>query len=149
MALTVEFRRGTEHDGGGIAELFGKARAEMQYLPRLHTAEEDCGYFRGELRHRPSLIAVVGRKVVGFAIFGEGWLHHLYVDGEHRRCGIGRELLSAVKAQSAGEIQLWTFQANDDARRFYEREGFVAIEETDGRGNEEKVPDVRYIWSGL
>ena len=44
-------------------------------------------------------------------------------------------------------LQLWTFQVNEAARRFYERQGFVAAESTDGSGNEERSPDVRYTWS--
>jgi hypothetical protein len=41
---------------------------------------------------------------------------------------------------------LWTFQRNAPARRFYEKEGFVAVRETDGSGNEEREPDVLYLW---
>jgi hypothetical protein len=41
---------------------------------------------------------------------------------------------------------LWTFQTNTGARRFYERHGFVAVDETDGSANEERAPDVRYAW---
>ena len=33
-----------------------------------------------------------------------------------------------------------------DARRFYERNGFVAEAFGDGTGNEERQPDVRYTW---
>ena len=32
------------------------------------------------------------------------------------------------------------------ARRFYEERGCRAVRFTDGRDNEEKVPDVRYRW---
>jgi len=32
------------------------------------------------------------------------------------------------------------------ARRFYEAHGATAVEFTDGEGNEEKTPDVRYEW---
>ena len=39
-----------------------------------------------------------------------------------------------------------SFQKNIAARRFYERNGFVVIEETDGAGNEEREPDVLYEW---
>ena len=35
-------------------------------------------------------------------------------------------------------------QRNAGARRFYERNSFVAVEFTDGNGNEEREPDVRY-----
>jgi hypothetical protein len=41
---------------------------------------------------------------------------------------------------------LWTFQVNGPARRFYERHGFIAVERTDGHGNEEREPDIGYIW---
>ena len=42
-------------------------------------------------------------------------------------------------------LQMWTFQANGGARRFYERHGFVVMEATDG-DNEERAPDVRNEW---
>ena len=43
-------------------------------------------------------------------------------------------------------FSLWTFQKNEGARRFYERHGFDAVELTDGSGNMEREPDVRYAW---
>ncbi len=42
--------------------------------------------------------------------------------------------------------ELWTFQTNLPARRFYERHGFIAVRWTDGASNEERAPDVRYVW---
>jgi hypothetical protein len=32
------------------------------------------------------------------------------------------------------------------ARRFYERHGFVSVERTDGLHNEEREPDISYVW---
>jgi ribosomal protein S18 acetylase RimI-like enzyme len=43
-------------------------------------------------------------------------------------------------------LQLWVFQKNVGARRFYERHGFRLVELTDGAGNEENEPDARYEW---
>ncbi|CAA9412428.1 MAG: hypothetical protein AVDCRST_MAG35-1509, partial [uncultured Quadrisphaera sp.] len=43
-------------------------------------------------------------------------------------------------------LALWTFASNVAAQRFYERHGFVAGDRTDGSGNEERAPDVRYAW---
>lgn len=43
-------------------------------------------------------------------------------------------------------LELWCFQANSRARRFYEARGFRAICFTDGAANEENVPDTRYCW---
>jgi hypothetical protein len=43
-------------------------------------------------------------------------------------------------------MRLWVFESNVPARRFYELHGFVAVERTDGAGNEERAPDVRMEW---
>lgn len=50
--------------------------------------------------------------------------------------------MAAGAARRGGNLHL-------DARAgtFYERHGLVAIEVTDGAGNEEKEPDVRYVWA--
>ena len=61
--------------------------------------------------------------------------------------GAGTQLIDAAKA-TAGivALELWCFQANERARRFYEARGFRAIRFTDGADNEERMPDIRYRW---
>jgi putative acetyltransferase len=44
-------------------------------------------------------------------------------------------------------MQLWTFQRNAKARRFYENRGFALVRETDGADNMEKEPDALYRWA--
>ncbi|MEI9852191.1 MAG: GNAT family N-acetyltransferase [Sphingomonas sp.] len=83
--------------------------------------------------------------LLGHVAWRPGWIDHLYVDPPYHSRGIGTLLLDAVKAE-IDDIRLWTFQANLGARRFYARHGFVAEEFTDGSGNEERQPDVRYRW---
>ncbi len=58
--------------------------------------------------------------------------------------GIGSGLLAHALKTLGRPICLYTFQENRGARRFYERHGFVAVEFTDGQGNEERCPDVLY-----
>jgi hypothetical protein len=48
--------------------------------------------------------------------------------------------------EGRSRLDLWTFQQNAAARRFYEGRGFKPVEMTDGSGNDERVPDVRYRW---
>ncbi|HEX5262508.1 MAG TPA: hypothetical protein VFW13_03220, partial [Phenylobacterium sp.] len=43
-------------------------------------------------------------------------------------------------------MQLWTFQQNTRARKFYEDRGFRLVKLTDGLGNEERTPDALYEW---
>jgi putative acetyltransferase len=60
--------------------------------------------------------------------------------------GAGTQLIDAAKASGIGALELWCFQANERARRFYEARGFHAIRFTDGAQNEEHMPDIRYRW---
>lgn len=61
---------------------------------------------------------------------------------------MGAALLNLAKAKSES-LQLWTFQNNLLALRFYESRGFIAIKQTDGSANEEREPDVLYRWDRL
>lgn len=83
--------------------------------------------------------------VVALMVVAPGHLEQLYVAPDRLGGGIGRRLVDLAKERSPEGLSLWTFQVNDRARRFYERNGFVAMELTDGE-NEEGQPDVRYEW---
>ena len=99
-------------------------------------------------------LAVDGGRIVGVASRDGEWVRQLYIAPEHTGQRIGQrlleEMLSEAAAASFALVKLWTFQRNAGARRFYERNGFAAVEFTDGTGNEEREPDVRYerpVWS--
>lgn len=77
---------------------------------------------------------------------GPSALDHLYVSPERRGRGIGDRLVELAKSERPLGLELWTFQANALARRFYARHGFVEVELTDGAGNEEREPDARLVW---
>ena len=78
---------------------------------------------------------------------GESWIHQLYVLPGWNGKGIGANLLQHAHRTLPTPIHLYTFQQNAGARRFYERHGYTAVAFTDGQGNEEKCPDVRYVRS--
>jgi GNAT superfamily N-acetyltransferase len=125
-------------------------RAGMRTIPRFdkpgHTPDEDRAYYRERVFAECEILgAFAGDVLLGHVAWEPGWIDHFYVDPPHHGRGIGGRLLHEVQAR-LDDIQLWTFQANRRARRFYEHHGFVAVEFTDGRGNEEQEPDARYRW---
>jgi GNAT superfamily N-acetyltransferase len=86
-------------------------------------------------------VAVINAQVVGFGCEREGWLNHLYVSPEFQGQGIGSNLLLSF---GTAVEQFWVFQKNSRARAFYMQHGFVEVDLTDGAGNEENEPDVRF-----
>ena len=74
-------------------------------------------------------------------------LRHFYVRPDRIGKGAGTLLLEAAKSSGVEALELWCFQANARARRFYEARGFKPIRFTDGADNEERMPDVRYRWA--
>ena len=120
----------------------------LPYLPDLHSEDEDIRFLADRVFAADTvLLALHDGKVVGFIAFSEGWVDHLYVVPGWQGRGIGRELLGRAKLQCR-TLQLWTFEQNIGALRFYEREGFRVVKRTNGSGNEEKEPDVLLRWDG-
>lgn len=124
------------------------AMRTLTFLPQLHTTEEAIDWMAGEiLPNQEAWVAEVADDVVGYIVFTDDWINQLYVHPDHHMQGLGAALLAHVLAMGKPK-QLWTFQQNERARQFYETRGFEAVEFTDGAENEEKTPDVRYLWPG-
>lgn len=143
--MRISLRPATIDDAGAIARILRASMSSHDWMPTLHTPDEDLAFIRDMVlpSHRVT-VAMVDELVVGFiAVKGE-WIDHLYVDPNHFGHGIGKALL-AEATTGMDEVKLHTFQQNVGARRFYEREGFVAEAFGDGSGNEEGMPDVLFV----
>lgn len=115
-------------------------------LAGLHTSEEDVGFWRAVVFKDCQIWgAEEDGRLVGVIAFLEDWIDQLYVLPEAQGRGIGTKLLEVAKS-AYPSLSLWTFQRNAAARRFYEKHGFLVVDESDGAGNEEKEPDVLYKW---
>jgi GNAT superfamily N-acetyltransferase len=145
----TELRRTTYADSDAVADVYlASFKHALPSVKHAHTDDEIRGYVRDVLVAQTDCwIAEDDGRVVAMMSLTPGWVDQLYVAPDRLGQRIGRDLLDLAKSRSDGELQLWTFQVNDRARRFYERNGFVAAELTDGAGNEEREPDVRYEWT--
>ena len=116
-------------------------------LAGLHTPEEDRWFFRERVFVACELWgAFDGAGMTGMIAFRNEWIDQLYVLPEAQGQGIGSSLLKVAQTRF-DRLQLWTFQRNANARRFYEARGFRLVRHTDGAGNEEKEPDALYLWT--
>ena len=138
-------RRATPADADEVGRVFLAARDEMAYLPRIPDADRPQlgGWI---LDGRPIWVAERNGRVVGFAGLAAGEVTHLYVEPSAQGAGVGTSLLEHVKELSDGRLELWVFQRNEGARRFYERHGFRLARLTDGAANMEREPDALYEW---
>jgi GNAT superfamily N-acetyltransferase len=84
--------------------------------------------------------------LLGLLVLDGDWVEQLYIDPAWTGRGLGTHLLELGKQRRPGGLQLWTFVSNVRAQRFDERNGFAVEERTDGSGNEEHAPDLRYVW---
>jgi GNAT superfamily N-acetyltransferase len=152
QAGQVSIREGTHTDAGAIGEVYLASRKTfLPYAPLAHTDEEVRRWIGQVLIPQGGVfVAAVEDMVVGMMALSRdgqvGWIDQLYLRPEAVGGGIGTQLLMRAKAELGSPIQLYTFQQNHAARRFYERHGFRAIAFTDGQENEELCPDVLYEW---
>ena len=135
-----------------MAEVFLDSFHATYDFPLAHPDDDVRSWIRDRLiPDRETWVATDGdadARIVGLLALAPGWIEQLYVAPDRLGEGIGSRLMEVAKGGQPDGLQLWTFQVNQRARRFYERHGFVAVEQTDGSGNEERQPDVRYEWRG-
>lgn len=146
-SATPAIRPARADDAAAIADIHLEARHQaMPWLRSVHTDAQTRDYFAQVVNDRPGAWWVTRRegKVVAYMLIDGEELSHLYVAPRWQACGFGSALLAHAKMLSP-RLLLWTFQRNARAREFYEAQGFVVIQQTDG-DNEEHEPDVRYEW---
>jgi GNAT superfamily N-acetyltransferase len=147
MATRFRCRQATLDDADGIAAVFSSSLRLLTFLPVLHTVEEDRRFIENIVLKECEVIVAEGDPgIVSFLALNGEEIRLLYSHPDFIGSGAGSLLLDAVKKSSVAALELWCFQANERARRFYEERGFRAVRFTDGQDNEEKVPDVRYRW---
>ncbi|MFI8766617.1 N-acetyltransferase family protein [Streptomyces sp. R-07] len=121
--------------------------AALPAVRRAHDDDEVRNWFSHVVVPQyETWVAVAGGSVVGLLVLAGTELEQLCLDPSWRGRGLGDRFMTLAKRQRSQGLELWTFQVNKPARRFYERHGFVAIERTDGLRNEEREPDIRYVW---
>lgn len=145
----ARIRTARGNDAGDIAEVYLRSRAfALPGIPVVHDAGSVRRWFADEVVGRSDTwVAEVDGVVVGMMVLDHArdgsWIEQLYLDPTWMGRGLGDRMMEIAVSRAHGALQLWTFEANGPARRFYARHGFVEVEHTDGRGNEERAPDVR------
>ena len=131
----------------GCAAILNAWIDATDWMPRIHAPASVEWFVRDVVfAMRRVWVAEDGDGTRGFlALDIENTITALYVADSARGHGIGRMLLDCAKREDHA-LELWVFQSNANARRFYEREGFHEVRRTDG-DNEEGVPDVLMRWN--
>ncbi len=148
--MDVRLRPATAEDALDVATLLMASRdVYLPYAPIAHTGAEVRAWVRDVLLASGGVtVACEGERIVGVLATardgGIAWIEQLYLMPGWTGQGIGTRLLAHALTTLPRPVRLYTFQANTDARRFYERHGFEVIALGDGSGNEERCPDVLF-----
>lgn len=148
-ADAVVLRRASAADARAAADVWLRSfAAALPTVSRPRTDAEVRDYFRHVVvvRYETWVAGTAGGEIVGVMVLEGGELSQLYLAPDRRGTGIGDRFVALAKERCPAGLFLWTFQVNTPAHRFYERHGFRAVEWTDGARNEEREPDVRYVW---
>jgi GNAT superfamily N-acetyltransferase len=148
----MELRPARVDEKDALVALFARSRAGMTYVPGV--SKEAMPRIAADLfeNHEEVWVAEERGRPLGFLAIRHsrtsGWdvLEKLYVEPDEQNRGVGAALLDQAKALRPEGLQLWVFQKNEGARRFYERHEFRLVKLTDGADNMEHEPDALYRW---
>lgn len=143
-AETITLRAADPGDAGRLGAMITEAVQARAWKPRLHSAAQDISHAGTLIDRGWVTVAELGPEVAGF-LAREGYeIHALFVAGWAQGRRLGSTLLDHAKTR-ADRLELWTFQQNEGAQRFYLRHGFAETRRTNG-DNEEGLPDIHYLW---
>lgn len=132
-------------DAEAIGRILSDWIDEVPWIPRVHSREEEQGFAREMVARGWVTVARRCGRVVGFLAHEGAEVMALYVEAGARGQGIGSALIEQAK-RAAPRLALWALQRNEAAQAFYLGHGFYEVGRTDGAGNDEKLPDIRYQW---
>lgn len=143
----IAIRRASQDDAPAVADVFLAAFHSTYDFALAHADEQVRDWLTNVVVTRmETWVAEAGGRVIAMIVLADGWIEQLYVDPAWHRRGIGGRLVGLAKSRQPDGLDLYTFQVNERARRFYEGHGFVVAALGDGSTNEERQPDVRYEW---
>ncbi len=151
MPTDLQLRPAVAADAPAMAEVHVDCReANVPSMPPMvHDRPTTHRWMAGRLEGGSTgWVAEQDGRLVGYLVLTDDWLDDLFLAPGATGRGIGTALLDVVKSERPDGFQLWVFESNGGARRFYQRHGLVALERTDGSTNEERAPDVRMAWPG-
>lgn len=141
----TDIRRANAEDATACGTIMQDWLDKTPWIPDLHTVEGSISFSRNRLIDMYDTF-VAGEPTVGFiSVEPGGDVAALYLHEGARSQGIGKQLLELVKTKHS-TLELWVFQQNQRAVKFYEDNGFVEIRRTNGENNDEKLPDIRMRW---
>jgi ribosomal protein S18 acetylase RimI-like enzyme len=126
--VSLIVRQANTHELEACADLYERVvRATFTWLD----VGDPRGKFLKEAGEEEVFVAVDGGRLVGLAAFyrPETYLHSLYVEPSAHGRGVGTALLDHVQSLSETPLSLKVQALNAPARRFYDRRGFLEVEE--------------------
>lgn len=141
----IQLRPARSTDAGRLGAILSDFTDDTHWLPRIHSRAQDLAHMDDMIERGWVTVAQTAQNTAGFLARDAQMIHALYLCAKARNQGIGKALLDHAKSHQPN-LELWTFQANTGAQRFYKREGFVEITRTAGHSNDEQLPDIRYTW---
>ncbi len=144
--MNVILRPARSTDAGTTGAILHGFARENDWMPELHSEAETIAFCGRMIDLGWVTVAEMQGQVAGFLALNGDEVQSLYLAASARGQGIGQKLLDHAKAQHI-ELNLYAFQANHPACRFYERNGFAEVSRGDGSENDENLPDIKYVWT--
>ena len=143
--MTVVLGPATALDAGAVGAILHRFNQDTDWMHKLYSEAETISFAGVMIDRGWVTVATRDGADLGFMARDGAEICSLYLRAEAQGQGIGVQFLAEAKAASS-VLELWAFEANEGARRFYKREGFREVARSDGDRNEEGLPDVRLRW---
>lgn len=143
--MTAQLRAARTTDAGKLGAIMQDFIDKAPWMPVLHSKAETISFCGTMIDRGWVTVAENFGRVIGFLALDGNEVAALYIARDVQGLGIGAVLLGHAKTHCE-QLTLWTFQANTGAVRFYQSHGFCEVTRSNGGLNDEKLPDIQFLW---
>ena len=132
--------------GPALVKVWRDSKQAVVNYKEIHDANSYLDYLENVLvkNYKITLCLDEYDSVLGFIVYNPHEINQLYIQKDAQGGGIGKAFVNLAKAQS-NSLNLYTFQENEGAIKFYQKQGFSITES--GMENEEALPDFKMQWT--
>ena len=98
--------------------------------------EDNFEYVKKEISNSEVYVYEKEKQIVGFVGIRDGFIEGIFVKENMRHIGIGKDLINKCKKKYS-KLELQVYEKNNNAIKFYQKEGFKIIDRQLDKDNNE------------
>jgi len=145
--MTYKYRTAKPADAIACSQIIRDWGDETPWMVPIDHLDSLARFWADQFENDQAWVGETDKGIIGFCARSDDNISALYVAPAARNHGVGKTLLDLAKADRDW-ITVWAYEKNENARKFYQREGLVEVSrEIEVFDDGSRLMDVEHRWT--